>query len=64
MQWKCKECGCDDVEHAVWFNLNKEEAGEPFGSWCHGDNSYCNGCGEHTQLVKVENDERPDGAHS
>lgn len=50
MPYKCQKCGGVNVDHAHWVNLNTEEVGEVFGSWCHGDNNYCNDCEEHTQI--------------
>lgn len=48
----CEACGSEDVEHAMWVNVNTKEVFEDFGSWCNGDNSYCNSCDEHTELVE------------
>jgi hypothetical protein len=52
--FRCKQCGSDDVEHAHWVHLNTEKVGEPFGSWCHGDNSFCNNCEEPTEIEEVD----------
>ena len=51
IQWKCGECGSDDVEMKAWVkpNLNNrysDSAGEEIAD------NYCNECGEHTELVE------------
>jgi hypothetical protein len=48
----CAKCGSDNVQHAMWVNVNTNEVHDIFGSWCHGDNSWCEDCEEHTQLVE------------
>lgn len=55
----CAVCGSDKVQHAMWVELNTDVIGEPFGTWCWGDNSYCTVCSEsedgdgdgHTNIV-------------
>jgi hypothetical protein len=50
----CEECGCRDVEHAMWVDLNTGVAGEPFGSWCNGDNAFCPSCDtNHIQIQEA-----------
>lgn len=49
--YRCAECGSPDVQHALWVGLNDGVPDEVFGSWCNGDNSYCNGCGENTKII-------------
>lgn len=61
--YRCKECNGTNVDHAHWVNLNTEEVGEVFGSWCYGDNQYCNDCCEHTEIEWVDEpaDDHPFG---
>jgi len=54
MVWVCASCGSEDVQHAMWVDMNTNEVHDIFGSWCHGDNSFCNGCGENSELVERE----------
>jgi len=51
---RCAKCGGTNVQHAMWVSLNEGDDGcivDTFGSWCDGDNSWCNDCDEPTQLV-------------
>lgn len=53
--YRCSKCGGTNVEHAAWTTLNepREILGD-FGSWCAGDNSWCNDCEDHTDLEETE----------
>ena len=50
----CARCGGENVEHAMWVRLNTEEVLDVFGSWCHGDNSWCDDCEDHTDISSDE----------
>lgn len=53
-EWRCARCNGFNVEHAHWVNLNSGEVGDIFGSFCNGDNSFCNDCDDHTQIEANE----------
>ena len=39
----------------MWVNLNNlNEVLDDFGSWCNGDNSWCDDCQDHTEIEEVE----------
>ena len=50
----CAVCGSENVQHAMWVNVNTSEVLGEFGTWCDGDNSWCEDCDEHTELVERE----------
>ena len=50
--WICAVCGSEDVQHAMWVNVNTKEVFEDFGTWCSGDNNWCEQCEEHTEIVE------------
>lgn len=47
----CSKCGGANVQHAAWIRSNTEEVVEDFGTWNAGDNTFCEDCGENTDLV-------------
>ena len=50
----CSVCGSENVQHAMWVSVNTGDVNDEFGTWCSGDNSWCEDCGEHTELVERE----------
>jgi len=50
----CAVCGSENVQHAMWVAVNTGDVNDDFGSWCAGDNSWCDDCEEHTGLVARE----------
>lgn len=50
----CAVCGSQAVQHAMWVNVNTDEVNDEFGTWCNGDNSWCEDCSDHTELVERE----------
>lgn len=50
----CHECGSRDVQHAMWVELNTGKTHEDFGSWCNGDNSWCEVCQAHVHIELEE----------
>jgi hypothetical protein len=48
----CAVCGSENVQHAMWVSVNTGDVHDDFGSWCSGDNSWCEDCEEHTDLVE------------
>ncbi len=50
-EYRCLQCGSPEVQHAHWVDMNTNEIGEPFGSWCWGDNSYCAKCEGPVKIV-------------
>lgn len=44
VEYVCGRCGGVNVEHAMWVNLNTDQVGDCYGSWCCGDNAYCADC--------------------
>lgn len=46
----CNKCHSRHVQHAQWVDLNTHEIFDLFGSWCHGDNSWCEDCEEHVHI--------------
>ncbi len=53
----CRACGGTNVQHAVWVRLNTNEVLEAFGSWCYGDNSWCEDCETHVQIGMGDDDD-------
>lgn len=58
LMYVCKECGGKNVQHVAWVSTNTHEVRDDYGTWCHGDNSWCEDCEEHTQLVELETEKR------
>ena len=54
----CSVCGSENVQHAMWVSVNTGDVHDEFGSWCSGDNSWCEDCDEHTELVSREKSAR------
>jgi len=50
----CKECGGNNVEIAAWVDPNDYEYIEDFGSWDNGDNTWCEDCKAHNELVELQ----------
>ena len=48
---RCQDCGGTNVQQAYWVAPNTDEVIELFGSWCNGDNSWCEDCGDHTEIT-------------
>lgn len=61
--YRCRECGGANVQHAMWVCLNTDKTRDAFGSWCHGDNSWCDDCDDHTEIeedsVELTRDQIP-----
>lgn len=55
MSYHCARCKGTNVQHAMWVNPNTDEVFDEFGSWCAGDNSWCEDCEAHTDLVGTDN---------
>lgn len=53
-KYVCAVCGGDRVQHAMWVSLNDNAVLDDFGSWCSGDNSWCDDCDEHVEIKVVE----------
>lgn len=47
----CAECGSPNVSYAIWYHPNTGATGDVFGSWCAGDNSFCDDCDDCTDLI-------------
>lgn len=45
-EYRCARCGGVNVSHAMWVDLNTDEVGDVFGSWCEDDSSSCADCEE------------------
>jgi len=56
MKYYCRECGSENVSHAMWVNPNTDKVGECFGTWNNQDTSFCEDC-EAKGSIEVE--ERP-----
>jgi hypothetical protein len=55
----CGDCGSENVEYVAWYNPTTEEVGESFGTFNYGDNSYCNECDDHKDIIfKGDNPEK------
>ena len=52
-KYYCSQCGCENVEHTHWVNVNTNRVGER----CNGDNSWCPQCEDHVMIEqKIEVD--------
>jgi len=49
----CKECGSEDVEAKVWYNLLREEASIEYLSDIENEDTWCLECQGHTG-IRVE----------
>lgn len=58
--YRCARCHGREVQHAMWVHLNTNEVLSPFGTWCWGDNSWCQDCDDHTDIIDGE--DAPPGA--
>lgn len=53
-QYRCAECGATTgLQHAHWVSLDDNTVLEPHGTWCYGDNSWCESCQKNTRLELV-----------
>jgi len=53
----CTVCGSDNVSYAVWFHPNTKAVGDVFGTFNHGDNSFCADCEGRHLLSRGVDDE-------
>ncbi len=50
-EWICERCRGGNVQHAMWVRLNNNSVLDEYGTWCHGENNWCDDCKDHTRIV-------------
>lgn len=51
----CTDCGSTNVQAAMWVCPNDDDyVQDPFGTFGHELNSWCEGCEDHTRLRMVD----------
>lgn len=52
--YTCAECHGANVSHVMWVRLNEDSPEDVFGSWCDGENSWCDDCDKHVPIDTLD----------